>query len=334
MANNNSTGPNPKFYIGPIPVYGDVILAPMDGISDLPFRVLTRQLGSAVNITGFINTDDILRNSRYLDSRLAFDPILERPLGFQIFGNDPHKILEAALRLQNHAPDFIDINMGCSAKVIRRKGAGSELLASPGTIALIFNLLTSKLNIPVTGKIRLGQDDDSRNYLEIARIIEDNGGKMLAIHGRTRAQAYSGKADWQAIAEIKQTVSIPVVGNGDVTLPDQINQMKLISGCDAVMIGRAAVGNPWLFSRSHRDLQSTEEIMRVTSTHLLSMVDFYGEETGVLLFRKHLKNYMIPFQLSRNLLATLMQAKTVTEVQMNLNVIKNSHLPRQVDTRN
>jgi nifR3 family TIM-barrel protein len=321
MGNNTDPLFKPDFQIGPIPVFGDVILAPMDGISDLPFRVLTRQMGSSVNITGFVNTDDILRNSHNLKTQLAFNPALERPLGFQIFGSDPHKILDAAVRLQDHDPDFIDINMGCSAKVIRRKGAGSELLASPSTIALIFKLLSSKLTIPVTGKIRLGLDDSTRNYIEIAHIIEDNGGKMLAVHARTRSQAYSGKADWLAIGEIKQAVSIPVVGNGDITSPEQIVQLRTLTGCDAVMIGRAAVGNPWLFAHSHRNQQNIQEIYNVIMAHMKSMVDFYGEQTATLLFRKHLKHYVSPFNPSRKHLTTLLQAKTITDVRANIDAI-------------
>lgn len=309
----------PSFYIDQIPVYGDVMLAPMDGISDLPFRVLTRQMGSAVNITGFVNTDDVLNQARYIEQRLAFDPLHERPLAFQIFGSNPYHILEAALQLQDLGPDFIDINMGCSARVIRRKGAGSELMAAPHTIAFIFQLLSHHLNIPITGKIRLGVDADHRNYLEIAHIIEDNGGKMLAVHARTRAQAYEGEADWQAIAEIKQAVSIPVIGNGDVTLPEQIDLLKRLTQCDGVMIGRAAIGNPWIFSRSHRDLQSPEEVQRILIHHLQETIAFYGESSGILLFRKHLKQYASAFQPSRAQYAALLQSTTLNKLLGNLN---------------
>ena len=188
----------------------------------------------------------------------------------------------------------------CSkCKVIRRKGAGSELMAKPDTVARIFSLLSKHLSVPVTGKIRLGIDDEHLNYLEIAHIVEDNGGKMLAVHGRTRVQAYTGQARWQPIAEIKQALTIPVIGNGDIVQPEQIDQMIAQTGCDAVMIGRAAVGNPWIIGRSHRDRQPITEVYTITRQHLQSMVDFYGEETGIILFRKHVKNYIKPCQSPR-----------------------------------
>ncbi|MCD4671305.1 MAG: tRNA-dihydrouridine synthase [Anaerolineaceae bacterium] len=304
---------SPTFFIDSIPVYGDVLLAPMDGISDPPFRILTRKMGGAVNITGFVNTNDILRNADYLDKRLAFDPNIERPLAFQIFGSDPNLLLEAALRLQDRGPDFIDINMGCSAKVIRRKGAGSELMATPKTIAAIFKLLTRNLSIPVTGKIRLGIDDENLNHLEVAHIIEDNGGKMLAVHGRTRVQAYEGKANWHAIAEIKGAISIPVIGNGDIVEPEQIDQMKKMTNCDAVMIGRAAIGNPWIIAKSHRKRQPHTEIHRVMMEHLKSMIGFYGEDKAILLFRKHAKHYIASCDPPRAMFVSLLRSETLAE---------------------
>ena len=303
----------PNFHIDTIPIYGDVILAPMDGISDLPFRLITREMGSAFNITGFVNTTDVLNNASFLDERIGFDPQQERPIAFQLFGSDPELLLESALRLQERKPDFIDINMGCSAKVIRRKGAGSELLANPDTIARIFKLLSHHLPVPITGKIRLGIDDSSLNYLEIAHIIEDNGGKMLAVHGRTRAQAYEGQANWQPIAEIKNALTIPIIGNGDILEPEQIDEMKCQTGCDAVMIGRAAIGNPWIIGRSHRDRQPLSEVYRITTEHLQALIDFYGESRAIILFRKYAKNYIKACNPPRELFIVLMQTKTLME---------------------
>ena len=309
----SKTNSSPTFHIDDIPIYGDVILAPMDGISDMPFRLLTRKMGAAFNITGFVNTTDILNNARFLDERIGFDPQLERPIAFQLFGSDPDLLLESALRLQEREPDFIDINMGCSAKVIRRKGAGSELLAKPDTIARIFKLLTHHLSVPLTGKIRLGIDDSSLNYLEIAHIVEDNGGKMLAVHGRTRAQAYDGQAKWEPIAEIKDALAIPVIGNGDIVEPEQIDLMKNQTGCDAVMIGRAAVGNPWIIGRSHRDQQPVSEVYRITVEHLKSLIDFYDESRAVILFRKYAKHYIKRCNPSREVFISLMRTETLAE---------------------
>ncbi len=304
---------SPNFYIDTIPIFGDVILAPMDGISDMPFRLIARNMGAAFNITGFVNTTDILNNAAFLNERIGFDPLKERPIAFQLFGSEPDLLLESALRLQERKPDFIDINMGCSAKVIRRKGAGSELMATPDTIARIFNLLSRHLSVPVTGKIRLGIDDSNLNYLEIAHIIEDNGGKMLAVHGRTRAQAYEGHANWQPIAEIKRALTIPVIGNGDILEPEQIDQMKTETGCDAVMIGRGAIGNPWIIARSHRDRQSPSEVHRMTIQHLESLIHFYDETRAIILFRKYAKNYIKSCNPSRDLFIALMQTKTLAE---------------------
>jgi tRNA-dihydrouridine synthase B len=313
MIDMKKTASAPTFYIDDIPIRGDVILAPMDGISDMPFRLLTRKMGGAFNITGFVNTTDILNNARFLDERIGYDPQLERPIAFQLFGSDPDLLLESALRLQEREPDFIDINMGCSAKVIRRKGAGSELMAKPDTIARIFHLLSHHLSVPVTGKIRLGIDDSSLNYLEIAHIIEDNGGKMLAVHGRTRMQAYTGKAKWEPIAEIKDALSIPIIGNGDIVEPEQIDQLKTQTGCDAVMIGRAAIGNPWIIGRSHRDQQPKTEVYRVTTEHLKSLIDFYDESRAVILFRKYAKHYIKRCNPSREVFISLMRTETYAE---------------------
>ena len=304
---------SPNFYIDTIPIYGDVILAPMDGISDMPFRLITRKMGGAFNITGFVNTTDVLNNASFLDERIGYDPQQERPIAFQLFGSEPELLLESALRLQEREPDFIDINMGCSAKIIRRKGAGSELMANPDTIARIFKLLSHHLSVPVTGKIRLGIDDSSLNYLEIAHIIEDNGGKMLAVHGRTRVQAYAGNANWQPVAEIKDALTIPVIGNGDILEPEQIDEMKRQTGCDAVMIGRAAIGNPWIIGRSHRDRQPLSEVYRITTEHLASLIDFYGESRTIILFRKYAKNYIKPCNPPRNVFISLMRAETLAE---------------------
>lgn len=322
LENTTSQDPQlPDFYIDTIPIYGDVILAPMDGISDLPFRLIARNMGGAFNITGFVNTTDVLNNASFLDERIGFDPQQERPIAFQLFGSDPELLLASALRLQEREPDFIDINMGCSAKVIRRKGAGSELLAAPETIARIFNLLSRHLSIPVTGKIRLGIDDANLNYLDIAHIIEDNGGKMLAVHGRTRAQAYEGNANWQPIAEIKHALTIPVIGNGDILEPEQIDQMKNQTGCDAVMIGRGAIGNPWLIGRSHRDRQPRSAVYRMTLNHLNSLIDFYGEARAVIIFRKYAKNYIKSCDPPKDLFIALMQTKTLAEFSVILDRI-------------
>ncbi|HEX9013593.1 MAG TPA: tRNA-dihydrouridine synthase family protein, partial [Anaerolineaceae bacterium] len=216
------------FSVGSIPVYGDLILAPMDGVTDMPFRALVREMGSAMSYTGFVNAQEILAGSPHIEPALAFEET-ERPVVFQLFDDDPDRMLQAALEVRKREPDIIDINMGCSAKTVAGRGAGAGLLCEPRKIARIFDCLSKTLDIPVTGKIRLGWDEESLNYLETAKIIEENGGSLIAVHGRTKRQGYTGRADWQPIAEVKQAVSVPVIGNGDVRTRDDIAAIKKIT---------------------------------------------------------------------------------------------------------
>ncbi len=288
--------PIPTFHVGQIPVYGDKILSPMDGYSDLPFRATCRELGSAMSYTEFINALDILQGHPYVAQKMAFLPE-ERPVVFQIFDNDPQRLLEVALRVQDKEPDIIDINLGCSAKSVSSRGAGAGLLRTPLKVARIFRRLSGALDIPLTGKIRLGWDDDSRNYGLIARIIAENGGQMIAVHGRTKAQGYRGEADWDAIAEIRAAVEIPVIGNGDVRTPGDIERMKTHTGCPAVMIARGAIGNPWIFAGLDRAEVTQSQVQSTMLRHLDRMLTFYGHERGLVLFRKHASRYLSPYRL-------------------------------------
>lgn len=286
----------PSFHIGPIPVYGDLVLSPMDGYSDLPFRAMCRELGSAMSYTEFINALDILQGHPHVHEKYTFLPA-ERPMVFQIFDSEPDRLVDVALRLRQHNPDIIDINMGCSAKCVSGRGAGAGLLKTPLKIARLFRRLTRLLDIPITGKIRLGWDDASRNYRLVARIIEEEGGSLVAVHGRTRAQGYSGEADWEAIAEVRQAVSIPVIANGDVKTVADIQRIKDMTGCSAVMIGRAAIGNPWIFSRLDRPQVTPEQVRQAVRRHLELSLSFYGPRRGLVLFRKHASRYLSPYQL-------------------------------------
>ena len=257
----------PNFYIRDIPVYGDLILAPMLGYSDSPDRIIARRFGSALSYSEFVNALDILGNFKMIEKRLTFTEI-ERPVVFQIFDNDPARILAAAKLIFQLHPDILDINLGCSAKKVTNRGAGAGLLKNPEMIKTIFTELVKISPIPVTAKIRLGWDDASLNYLDIARLLEDNGAALIAVHGRTKKQAYTGLSDWQAIAEIKKMVHIPVIANGDVKSLKDIEKIKSITGCDGVMIGRGSIGNPWIFSRVDHNLISLEETKQVILDHL------------------------------------------------------------------
>ena len=288
----------PAFYVRDLPIYGEAVLAPMDGYSDWPFRSLCRALGSAMSYTEFVKVEKILSRSKEPAKRLYFEAG-ERPVTFQIYGDDPDLILKAALRVQELNPDIIDINMGCPAKSIADRGAGVGMMATPLKIARTFKKLTTALKVPVTGKIRLGWDYN-KNYKLIARIVEENGGSLLAIHGRTKEQRYAGEANWDAIAEVKSLVRIPVIGSGDVKTVADIQHMKQHTGCDAVMIGRAAIANPWIFSGLDREQVLPEQVQKTVHEHLVKSMQFYGEEDGQRLFRKYAVQYLLLKTLDRD----------------------------------
>ena len=276
--------------VGDVPVYGDAILSPMDGFSDWPFRSICRELGSAMSYTEFVKDKFIVHALERIAARFTYEEA-ERPVAFQIYGDDPDELLEAALRVQELKPDIIDINMGCPAKTVAHSGAGVGLMRTPLKVARIFRKLSAALEIPVTGKVRIGWED-YRSYKLIARIVEENGGAALAVHGRTKEQGYGGEADWDAIAEVKAAVKIPVIGNGDVKVVADIDRMKAYTGCEAVMIGRAAVGNPWIFSRLDRSQVPPEAVRRMVRQHLERHMAFYGPRKGMMLFRKHAMQYL------------------------------------------
>jgi nifR3 family TIM-barrel protein len=303
---------SPTFYIRHIPVYGDVILSPMDGYSDLPFRLICRELGSAMSYTEFINALDILQKHPFIHEKLVYKEE-ERPVVYQIFDSHPERLLQVALRLQELRPSIIDINMGCSAKCVSGRGAGAGLLRSPLTVARIIRRLTLSLQVPVTAKIRLGWDDSSRNYRLIARIVEEEGGALIAVHGRTRQQSYSGQADWDAIAEVRQAVSIPVIANGDIRTPQDIEFVKAHTGCPAVMVGRAAIGNPWIFSHLERHQVPPDQARQVILRHLSLSLETYGPRRGLVLFRKHANHYLSPYPLPGELRQRLLTTESVPD---------------------
>ena len=287
----NTSPSQPVFHIGSIPVFGNLILAPMDGICDQPTRALFREMGSAVTYTEFINVMDVPARLNNLDRRISFTP-MERPLGFQLYGSQPEQFLTAVKLLSADQPDFFDINLGCSVRRVAGRGAGAGMLAQPQLIEETFRLLKAEIDIPITAKIRIGFDEEHRNYLEVAEMLEKLGAAALAVHGRTRKQNWSVPSDWKPIREIKQRAAIPVIGNGDVRSVADITRMFAETGCDAVMIGRAALGNPWLFSRREKDTLPREEILDVIQRHWNDMAAFWGAEKASYTFRKHLKAYL------------------------------------------
>jgi len=283
--------PTPTFFVRDVPVYGDVILAPMAGFSDVPYRAICREHGSAMSYTEFVSVEGVIWKSKRTRRLLAFVPS-ERPVTFQIFGADEDQIVTSCQRIEEWGPDIIDVNLGCSTPNVAGRGAGAGLLRDPAKIGRMFARLSRLLRVPVTAKIRLGWDEGSRNYLQVAHILEDNGASLIAVHGRTRMQNYSHPADWDAIAEVKQAVKLPVIGNGDVKRVADIDRIKQQTGCDGVMIAQGAMGHPWIFQRRDREEVPFLEKTAMMRRHLMAMVDFYGEETGVVLFRKHAVRYL------------------------------------------
>jgi nifR3 family TIM-barrel protein len=306
--------PIPTFRVRDIPVYGDTILSPMAAYSDVPFRAICRRFGAAMHYTEFVPTEALLHQPNPLWRRLDIHPEGEQPMVFQIFGNDARQILHAAQRIEAWGPTIIDINMGCSVPKVSEKGAGVGMMRQPKLVAETFRLLSQHLSVPVTGKLRLGWDASSQNYLEIAKIMVDNGAVLVALHGRTRSQKYRGQANWDAIAKLKQAMTVPVLGNGDVQTVVDIDRLKTHTGCDGVMIGRAALGNPWLFARQDREALLFGEITAVIRQHLHESMAYYGNPEGLLNFGRHLKKYLAGLALKPFLLA-LLQTENIAEFE-------------------
>jgi nifR3 family TIM-barrel protein len=271
-----------------------------------------------MSYTEFVNVDALRLGSNKPDAiawrKLRAGPA-EHPMTFQIYGHDEDRLVDTSERLQELGPDIIDINMGCYVKDIAERGAGSGMLRDPAKIGRLFTRLSRSLKIPVTGKIRLGWDEFSRNYLTVARTLEDSGACLIAVHGRTKDQGYKGYADWNAIAEVKAFVRIPVIGNGDIKSVADIDRIKALTGCDGLMIGRGAIGNPWIFSRKDRTDVTFRDKIALMRRHFALNISFYGERIGLVLFRKHAARYLHSLPGERDLRLPLLTCTTIPEVE-------------------
>ncbi len=294
------------FSLGAVKIGSPLLQAPLDGWTNEPFRRITRELGSPVSITEFINGLDVVHNTPGLPERIAFDPS-ERPIVFQLFDDDPERLIRSACILEERChPDVFDVNMGCSARQVSNRGAGAGLLRHPEKIEAILRGLTQCLSVPVTVKIRLGWDSGSINYPEIGKLAEDCGASMVTLHARTREQQYGGQADWTAIAALKAELSIPVVGNGDVVSISDAERMMRETGCDAVMIGRAMLRNPWIFAGYDFE-EVPEDLFRETCLkHLRYNKAYEGDRWGSVTFRKFAKRYLSRTETSKADMQTLM----------------------------
>jgi nifR3 family TIM-barrel protein len=280
--------------LGPYTLPNPFILAPMAGVSEQPFRVLAFRMGAALCPTELVSSQGLFRTNARTLRYLRHDPEVERPYSLQLFGGEPDVMARAALVGKEWGAQLIDINMGCPVKKVTRNGAGSALLCEPGRAADIVRRIREATGLPVTCKIRSGWDASRRNYLEMAHALREAGCAALALHPRTREQGYSGQADWACIADLKRHAGdMPVIGNGDVRTPADARRMLAETGCDFVMVGRAALGNPWIFRELLGGAPPTpEERAALVREHLAAHVAFVGEALpAVRSFRKHLSWY-------------------------------------------
>ena len=311
--------------IGNITMENPLVLGPMAGVTDLPFRLLCKEMGCGMLYTEMISANALYYKNKNTLPLLATDP-KEQPIAVQLFGSEPELMADMAKTLEDKGFQFIDINMGCPVPKIVNNREGSALMKDPVLVGRIIETMANAVSLPVTVKFRKGFNDESVNAVEIARIAQESGAAAVAVHGRTREQFYSGKADWDIIRQVKEAVNIPVIGNGDVCDVDSYIRMKEETGCDGVMIGRAAKGNPWVFKQISTYIQTGERIGRPPLTEVIDMmmrhgqmmVEFKGENMGIREMRKHFAWYTQGYPGSSKLRAKGFELETLKDMENTL----------------
>ena len=310
------------FHIGSVSLLHPFILAPMAGVSDLPFRVLCREHGAAMVCMEMISAKALEYHNRNTLELLRIDPS-ENPVSLQLFGSDPEIISRQAKQIEELPYDILDLNMGCPVPKVAGNGEGSALMKDPVLAGKIIEMTAGKTKKPVTVKIRKGFDGNHVNAVEIARIAQESGAAAIAVHARTREQYYSGKADWEIIRQVKEAVSIPVIGNGDVTTPQDAENMLTQTGCDGVMIGRGARGNPWIFERILTYMETGTDPGRPDETQIRDMIlrharmqiEYNGEMMGIRQMRKHVAWYTAGLKFSARLRSAVNGAATYAQLE-------------------
>lgn len=297
-----------SFHIGNVKIEGNLILGPMAGVTDLPFRLLCKEQGADLIYTEMVSAKGIQYNNKNTEALLEVAEE-ERPVSLQLFGSDPYIMSETAKRIEDRNFDILDVNMGCPVPKVVNNGEGSALMKEPKLVGEIVHALSTAINKPVTVKIRKGFQESSVNAVEIAKIAEANGAAAIAVHGRTREEYYSGHADWNIIKEVKDAVSIPVFGSGDVTTPEEARRLVDETGCDGIMIARGARGNPWIFHQVKEyfntgiipEKPTAKEAVIMMLRHARMAIEYKGEFIGIREMRKHVAWYTTGYPLAAKL---------------------------------
>lgn len=287
-----------KWKIGDVEIDNPFVLAPMAGVTDLPFRKLCKEQGAGLIYMEMVSAKAISFHNKNTEALMEIDKC-ENPVSMQLFGSEPELMARVAAEIEERPFDILDINMGCPVPKVVNNGEGSALLKSPELIVKIVKSVSSAIKKPLTVKVRIGFENEPVDIVDIAKRVEDAGAAAIAVHGRTRQQYYSGTADWDAIRRVKEAVSIPVIGNGDVDSPEKAEALIKETGCDGVMIGRAVRGNPWLFRELNHYFEtgeklprpSVEEVREMILRHTRMQTDLKGEFTGIREMRKHVAWY-------------------------------------------
>ena len=308
--------------IGNVTLENNLILAPMAGVSDLPFRLLCREQGAGLVCMGMVSAKAILYKNRNTEELLTIDP-KEHPVSLQLFGSDPDIISEIAKQIEERPFDILDLNMGCPVPKVVNNGDGSALMKNPRLAGEIIEKTARAIKKPLTVKIRKGFDDAHVNAVELAHIAQESGAAAVAVHGRTREQYYAGHADWDIIRQVKEAVSIPVIGNGDIRTPEDVAAMAEQTGCDGYMIARGAEGNPWIFRQilhyfetgEHLSRPDFSEVTEMLLRHAKMQIDCKGDYTGIREIRKHAAWYTAGYRNSSKLRGRINEVENYEQLE-------------------